>query len=87
METPQPQDKPLSLVDEAKKLRDEIKAENDRRELLLKQEQQLHAERLLGGTGGGHIEQKPIDPNVEAKKRAMDFFKGTEMEKIIERHG
>lgn len=50
----------LSIIEEAKKLRDEIRAENDRREEILKKEQQLYSERLLAGTTGGHVEpEKP----------------------------
>ena len=51
-------DKPLSLVDEAKAVRDEIlkakeelKAENDRKE-------KLQTDEMLGGTGGGHIKEQ-----------------------------
>ena len=47
---------PLSIVDEAKKVRDEIKSENDRREKILKEEQALKANDMLGGTSGGRVE-------------------------------
>ncbi len=50
--------KPLSIVDEAKAIRDEIvkakeelKTENDRHE-------KNKAEDMLGGTSGGHVEAK-----------------------------
>ncbi len=50
-------EKPLSLVDEAKAIRDEIikqkeelKTENDRKE-------KINAESLLSGNSGGHIEK------------------------------
>ena len=49
----------LSIVDEAKKVRDEIKAENDRREEILKKEEKLTSEKLLGGTGGEPVEAVP----------------------------
>ena len=63
-------DKPLSIVDEAAKLRDEIRAENDRREKLLQEEQKLKAENMLGGTTGGHVEPevKEETPQEYAKK-------------------
>jgi hypothetical protein len=57
-----PEDSNLSIVEEAKKVRDEIKAENDRRETILKDEQKLRAEELLAGTGGGAV--APVEPKV-----------------------
>ena len=48
----------LSVLDQAKKLHEDIKKENDRRENILKEEQKLHAERMLAGTGGGGIPHK-----------------------------
>ena len=65
-------EEPLSLVDEAKKVRDEIRTENDRREEILKEEQKLTSEKLLGGTSGGHIEPVVQDP---AKKLADEMVK------------
>ena len=50
------EEKPLSIVDEARKLRDEIRAENDRRQEILNEEQKLKSEQLLSGTGGGRVE-------------------------------
>lgn len=70
-----PAEKPLSIVEQAEKLRDEIKAENDRREKLLQEEQKLHAERLLTGTAGAHIEAKPA-PVETAKEYAEKVLKG-----------
>lgn len=58
-------DEPLSIVDEAKKVRDEIKAENDRREEILKKEQKLESDKLLGGGSGGHVEPKPKEETDE----------------------
>jgi len=49
----------LSIVEEAQKVRDEIKAENDRREQILKEEQKLRAEQMLAGTAGGNVKVEP----------------------------
>lgn len=46
----------LSIVEEAKKVRDEIRAENDRRERILAEEQKLKANEMLAGTAGGRVE-------------------------------
>lgn len=56
----------MSIVDEAKKVRDEIRAENDRREQLLEKEQKLKAEQMLAGTAGGRVE--PAEPKEETDK-------------------
>lgn len=77
----------LSIVDEARKLRDEIKAENDRREALLKEEQKLHAERLLSGTSGSSFQKVEITEEQKKKTGAMDFWKGTGIDKAIEKYG
>ena len=80
-------EKPLSIVDEAKKVRDEIRAENDRREEILKKEEALKANAFLGGDSGGHIET-PEKSAEEAKKQgAKEFFKGTPIEGAIEKYG
>jgi len=77
----------LSIVEEAKKIRDEIKAENDRRELILKQEQQLQAEKMLSSSAGQPIPQTQITEAEQKKKGAMEFWKGSEIEKAIQKHG
>ena len=44
------QEPAMNLIDQAKAIRDDIRAENDRREAILKQEQELHAVQMLSGT-------------------------------------
>jgi hypothetical protein len=44
---------------------------------------ELEANRLLGSTAGGHIEAQPEAKNA----KAIEFFKGTEIEKAIKKHG
>lgn len=63
----------LSIVDEAKKVRDEIKAENDRREQILAREQRLHAERMLGSSAGQPqpIVPAPVESPKEYAERIM----------------
>lgn len=46
----------LSIVDEARKVRDEIRSENDRRENILREEQKLKANEMLAGTAGGGVQ-------------------------------
>ena len=62
--------KPVSLADEARGIRDEIlkakddlKAENDRKD-------KAQANELLSGTGGGHVEAKPaVETNQQYVER------------------
>jgi hypothetical protein len=71
--TEEPKEEALSIVDEAKKVRDEIKAENDRREEILQNEQKLRSEQLLAGTGGGNVPpEKPKKLTDEEYAEAMD---------------
>ena len=71
----------LSIVDEAKKVRDEIKGENDRREEILKKEQKLRSEELLGGTGGGRVAPSPEETEDEKwAKDAKIRYEGTGMD-------
>jgi len=44
-----------TLVDEANDAAQKLKAENDRRESLLKREQELEARRILGGQTSGNV--------------------------------
>lgn len=77
----------LSIVDEAKRLRDEIRAENDRRERILQDEQKLHAERLLSGTAGAPVNQTILTEEDQKKKAAMEFWKGTGIDEAIAKNG
>ena len=73
-QTPTPVEKPLSIVEEAQKVRDEIRAENDRRETILASEQKLRADELLGGTGGGRVE--PVIKEETPKEYAARVMTG-----------
>lgn len=83
----EPVEKPLSIIDEAKKVRDEIKAENDRREEILKNEQKLKSEELLAGNSGGNVETETKTEDQIKKEGAMKYWEGTGIDKAIERHG
>jgi len=76
----------LSIVDEAKKIRDEIRAENDRRETILKEEQKLQAEKMLGSSAGQPIPQTQMTEEDLKKKAAMEFWKGTGIDEAIKKY-
>jgi len=73
VDTPVKEDTPMSIVDEAKKVRDEIRGENDRREKILADEQKLRANELLGGNSGGNIPR--LTPEEELEKKAEEGAK------------
>jgi len=72
----------LSIVDEAAKLRDEIRAENDRHERLLKEQQKLEAERMLSSSAGQATSPQLTEEQFK-KQEAMKFWKGTAIEEAI----
>lgn len=69
------EEKPLSLVEEAKKIRDEILAAKDSLKAENERAEQLKAESLLSGTAGGHIETKAA-PEETAKEYADKIMSG-----------
>jgi hypothetical protein len=86
MEEQKPQEETLSIVDEAKKIRDEIRAENDRRERILAEEQKLQAERMLGSSAGQPIPQKQLTEEDLAKQEAINYWKGTGIDEAIQKY-
>ena len=77
----------LSIVEEAKKLRDEIRAENDRRENLLREEQKLQAEKLLGSSAGQPTQTPQISEEERQKEEAIKYWEGTELADTIKKYG
>lgn len=67
----------------AKRIED---ANNKAAELLAKQEQQL-SRIMLSGRSQANLETPQKSENDKKKEGAMNFFKGTEIEKIIQKHG
>jgi hypothetical protein len=76
----------LSIVEEAKKIRDEIRAENDRREVILKEEQKLQAEKMLGSSAGANIPTKQLTQEDLKKEEAKTFWKGTAIEDALNKY-
>jgi len=62
----QPQEKPISIVDEARAIRDEIRAEREKLEAANKEAKEIAANNLLSGGVGGH--QKQEAPKEETPK-------------------
>jgi len=62
----------VSIIDEAKKIRDEIRAENDRRAQMLEREEKLQAERMLSSSAGAQI---PITTKTPAQTMAEEIVK------------
>jgi len=78
-------DKPVSIVEEARAIRDEIKKEREKLDEANKTSQKIQAENLLGGSAGGHVEAVKVSPEVQKAKDAATFFKGTQLEEDIKK--
>lgn len=74
------------LLDETKKAVRELREQNDRKEALLKKEEQLQSERLLAGRSLA-VNAGVMTEQDKKKAKAKAFWKGTEIEKSIERNG
>lgn len=77
---------PTSAIDAATALLAQIKAENDRRENILKEEQKLRAEQMLAGTAGGGLPRIELTEEQKKKQEALDFWKGTAIADAIAKH-
>ena len=70
-----PKDETPSVIEQAEKLHNDIKSENDRREKLIERDEELYAKRMLGGkTSGGQEATTPQEQmEAEAKKEADEI--------------
>ena len=73
------------LIDVANAVADRIEKANVETAKLLKEQESLEARKALGGEGGGHSELNLISEGDKKKKDASEFFKGTQLEKDIEK--
>jgi len=65
----------VSIIDEAKKVRDEIRSENDRRVQMLEREEKMQAERMLGSSAGAQVPIMPA-PKLSNVEYANKFMRG-----------
>jgi|ETNvirnome_2_300_1030623.scaffolds.fasta_scaffold00608_3 hypothetical protein len=73
-------------VDKAEELVKKMEEQNNRREDLLKREEELHAKRILGGqsSAGTQSETPEQKKEMEDKAGALSLLKGTGFEHILE---
>ena len=81
---PEKQELPISPLEEARALNESIKAHNAELKLLLDRQEKLAADARLEGKGFAGQNQKVREPTPNDK--AMEFFKGSEIEKALARH-
>lgn len=62
-----------------------LKEKNDKIQQELIRGEKLKTESLLGGEGGGNIPTTDLSPEEQKKKSAKEFFKGTQLEKDIDK--
>jgi len=77
-------EKPLSIVEEARAIRDEIVKERAKLDEANALAQKIQADNLLGSSAGGHIDAPQVSPEDAKKAGAKEFFKGTQLERDIE---
>jgi len=89
-ETAKIEDAGEPIIAEARKAAEEIRLANAEKLKLLEREEKLLARqeaiRALGG-GSPAGQKTEENPEVKKKKEAMEFFKGTTIEKAIEKYG
>jgi len=79
------ENKPVSIVDEARGIRDEIKKERELLDEANKKKETLQTEDLLSSSSGGHIETKLVSPEDKKVNDAKEFFKDTALEGAIDK--
>lgn len=72
----QTEEENLSIYEKSLKLRDELRAENDRREKILQEEQRLESEKLLSSSAGMRQEKQNIPQEQSSKDYANDVLAG-----------
>ena len=86
MEQPTQPQTEETLLDRTEKVVAELKAQNDRKEALIKEEQRIRANALLGGrTDAGQMQPQRTESDIK-KDGALEFFKGSEIERAIRKH-
>lgn len=81
----------INVMEEAKKVTEEMKRQNEIKAKLIEREEKVVArqETLRALGGGSQTGQQPekISEEEAKKKGAMEFWKGTQIEQAIEKHG
>ena len=71
--------KELSIVDEARAIRDEIRKEKAELKVENDRKTKLQTDELLSSTAGKHVETPEVSEAEKKQKGAEDFFKGTQL--------
>jgi hypothetical protein len=80
-------EQPVSEIDRANLAAERLKSANKERARLLAIEEKLLIERKLSGTSEAGTEAKPVSEEELKKQKTKEFWKGSEIEKAIEKHG
>jgi hypothetical protein len=75
-----------NVLETLKKENLEMQKEIEKREQMLAKRQELRAREMLGGRAP--ISNTPTEsPEAKKKREALEFWKGSEIERAIEKHG
>lgn len=80
-----PDGKPLSDYDKALELVERREAATKAEKEVLEEKKKLAANEMIGGTAGGRVEQKLVSPEDKKTAGAIEFFKGTQLERDIKK--
>ena len=78
-------DKPDTPVESGDEAFERLKERNNKIQEELIRGEKLKTESLLGGDTGGHIAVGDLSPEEQKKTKAKEFFKGTQLEKDIDK--
>ena len=76
-----------TLIEKATEAAKELRAANAEKRVLLEREEKLRADDLLGGSSDAGQAKPEINEAEQKKQSAMEFWKGTDIEKAIQKHG
>jgi hypothetical protein len=81
------EEKPIDDITRASLIVSQLKAENDRKEKLIEEEKKLQSQAILSGRSQASAPQSPKTPEEIKKEGAIEFFKGSQIEKALIKHG
>ncbi len=76
----------ISLQD-AEKIAERLEKANAESKLILERAEKLRVQEILGGKSNAGLEEPQLSETERIKKEAKEFFKGSDIEKALEKHG
>ncbi len=87
METQETSKSTISEMEQTKQDREKLRAENDAMEAELLRAEKLRAQSRMAGKSVIVETPTPVNPEIEKKNQAMEFWAGTEISKALKKYG